>query len=197
MGESVCTHHDECPELLGSREEGTEFRVGQFLAVDIGQDFDALQFQVLLRSRVRRTAGSGSCKVTTPSPTNRSGLRGAEYSATPSLARRCACSAILGSNRNNNTGVARCHDLDVDAHLVKIEQAAIDRVMTSPTSCCAFMSLAAVSQNAPANPAEVDMRLGRAWRPGAGTDMGVNVDRRGRWAPGEAICVVDACCSRP
>jgi len=34
-------------ELLGFREEGAKFRVRQFLAVDIGQDLDALQFQIV------------------------------------------------------------------------------------------------------------------------------------------------------
>jgi len=42
MGKPVRVHHDEGAELLGFGKEGTEFRIGQFLAVDIGQDFDAL-----------------------------------------------------------------------------------------------------------------------------------------------------------
>src|SRR6266436_8287239 len=43
MGESVWMHHNERPELLGLRKERPEFWIGQFLAIDIGQDLDALQ----------------------------------------------------------------------------------------------------------------------------------------------------------
>src|ERR1700746_1746 len=47
MREPVRVHHDECSELLGAGEEGTEFGIGQFLAINVGQDFDTSQFEVL------------------------------------------------------------------------------------------------------------------------------------------------------
>src|SRR5260370_35712818 len=39
-------HHDERTELLGLCEERPEFRIGQFPAIDVSQDLDALQFQL-------------------------------------------------------------------------------------------------------------------------------------------------------
>ena len=47
MGEAIRVHHDECPELLGFGKKRPEFRVGQFLAVYIGQYLHALQFQTV------------------------------------------------------------------------------------------------------------------------------------------------------
>src|SRR5882724_1152327 len=47
VGKAVRMHHDECPEMFGPCKEGAEFWIRQFLAIDIGQDFDALQFQIL------------------------------------------------------------------------------------------------------------------------------------------------------
>src|SRR3981081_4832556 len=46
MSKSIRMHHGERPELLGLGKERPESRIRQFLAIDVGQDLDALQFQL-------------------------------------------------------------------------------------------------------------------------------------------------------
>ena len=126
MGEAVRMHHDEGAELFGPGKERAEFRVGQFLAVDIGQDLDALQLQVIhdvveLADRDLRL------------------LQGhdAEPDKSVGLARAIFRDAVIGEPMGGfgDLGVDRVvalsrrrrHDLNVDAHVVEVGQAAVDR----------------------------------------------------------------------
>ena len=95
LRKAVGMKHDERAELFGSGEERPINRVRQFLAVDIGEDLDALQFQ--MRHDIIEFA-HGQFRLlqrTPPRPRNLSGRR-AQNSATPSLAMRWASSAIFG-----------------------------------------------------------------------------------------------------
>ena len=89
----------------------------------------------------------------------------------------------------------RCHDLDIDAHLVEIEQAAIDRghdladVLFLLRIDLLGRGIRKICQR---DTADIDMRLRQLGSLGH-HDVGVNVDRDGRRPPGEAIGVVDAC----
>ena len=127
MGEAVRMHHDEGAELLGPGEERTEFRIGQFLAVDIGQDFDALQLQVLhdvveFAHRDLRLLQGDDAETDEPVGLARAIFRHAVIGEAMRGFRD------LGIDRIITLGPgARRDDLDIDAHLVEIEQAAIDR----------------------------------------------------------------------
>src|SRR6202011_1201616 len=85
------------------------------------------------------------------------------------------------------------HDLNVDAHLVEIEQTAVDRghdfadVLVLLRIDFPGCGIGKIRQR---DPADIDMRLRQLG--GLGNhDVGVNVDRDRRWPPGEAVGVVD------
>ena len=193
MGESVRMHHDEGAELLGPGEERPEFRIGQFLAVDIGQDLDALQFQVVhdvveFADRDLRLLQGDD----------------AEPDEAVRLARAIFRHAVIGEamggfgdfriDRVVALARRRRHDLDVDAHLVEIEQAAVDRGHDLADVLLLLrvdLLGGGIGEMRQRNPAEIDMRLRQLGGLGH-HDMGVNVDRGGRRTPGEAVGVVDA-----
>ena len=119
-------HHDECAELFGPYKERPEFRVGQFLAVDIGQDLDAFQLQFAhdvfeLAHRELRFLQRDHAEADEP-------VR---------LARAVLDNALIGDlvgrfgyfwiNRVVTLARRRGHDLDIDAHPVEVGQPAIDR----------------------------------------------------------------------
>ena len=126
MGEAVRMHHDEGAELLGAGKERAEFRIGQFLAVDIGQDLDALQFQVLhdvvefAHRDLRLLQGDDA------EPDKAVGLARAIFRDAVIGEAMCAF-GDLGIDRVVTLRRRGRDDLDVDAHVVEIEQAAIDR----------------------------------------------------------------------
>ena len=187
-------HHDECPELLGASEEGTEFRIGQFLAVDIGQDLDALQFQVLhdiveFTDRELRLLQRDDAEPDKPVRLARAIFRHAIIGETMGRFRD------FGIDRIVTLGRRRRHDLDIDAHLVEIEQAAIDR--GHDLADVLFLLRVdfpggGIGKMRQRDPAEIDMGL-RELGGLRHDDVGVNVDRGGGGAPGEAVCVVVAC----
>lgn len=46
LSKPVRMHHDECAKQFGSGKKRTEFRVGQLLPIYVGQNLDALHFQI-------------------------------------------------------------------------------------------------------------------------------------------------------
>ena len=182
----------KAPSCSALGEERPEFRIGQFLAVDIGQDLDALQFQVVhdvveFADRDLRL------------------LQGhdAEPDKAVGLARAIFRHAVIGEAMRGlrDLGVDRVvalarrrgDDLDVDAHAVEVAQAAIDggHDLADVLFLLRIDFLAGgIGEMRQRNPADVDMRLRQLGRLG-NDDMGVNVDRgRGR-TPGEAVGVMD------
>jgi hypothetical protein len=89
----------------------------------------------------------------------------------------------------------RRHDLNVDTHLVEIEQATVDRghdladillLLRVDFPGCG------IGEVRERHPADIDMRLRQLG--GLGNhDVGMNIDGGGRRAPGEAVGVVDTC----
>ena len=175
----------KAPSCFGPGEERPEFRIGQFLAVDIGQDLDALQLQVvhdvveLAHREFRLLQGDD-----------------AQPDEAVRLARAIFGDAVIGEAMGGfrDLGVDRIvalarrrrDDLDVDAHLVEIEQPAIDRghdVADVLLLLRVDLPGGGVGEMRQRDPAEVDMRL----RERGGLrhhDMRVNVDGGRGWPPG-------------
>src|SRR4029079_17263549 len=146
-----------------------------------------------------RTASSGSCSVTTPRPTNRSGLRAQSSSfcsvahagaADPfRLARAVFDDAFMGEpvgrfryfriDRIVTLARRRGHDLDVDAHPVEVGQPAIDRghdLGDILFLLCVDFPGGGIGEMRQRDAAEIDMRLrelGGLWN----HDVRVDIDR--------------------
>ncbi len=99
----------------------------------------------------------------------------------------------LGLDRVVTLARRGCHDLNVDAHAVEVEQAAIDRghdLGDVPFLLRIDFLAGGVGKMRQRDPADIDMRL-RQLGGLRDHDMGVNVDRRGGRTPGEAVGIVD------
>ena len=167
MGEAVRVHHDECAELFGPYKERPEFRVGQFLAVDIGQDLDAFQLQFAhdvfeLAHREFRFLQRDHAEADEP-------IR---------LARAVLDDAFIGDpvGRFGYFRINRVVTLfgvghDLDAHPVEVGQPTIV-VMTSAISfsCCALISRVAASAKC-ASGMRLGSTCGRASLAACGTTM--------------------------
>ena len=168
------------PSCSALAKNGRNFGIGQFLAVDVGQDFDALQFQIVhdvveLADRDLRLLQRHDAEPDKP----------------VGLARAIFDHAIIGEamgrfcdfriDRIVALARRRRDDLNIDAHLVEIEQPAIDR---GHDLADIFFLLRidlpgrGVGKMGQRNPADIDMRLRELG--GLGNhDMSVNIDRDG------------------
>ena len=168
------------PSCSALAKKGRNFGSDNSWPVDIGQDFDALQFQVLhdvveFADRDLRLLQGDDAK-----PDEAVGLARAIF-------HHAIIGEAVGGFRDFRIdrviALARRwrHDLNVDTHLVEIEQAAIDRghdladVLLLLRIDFPGCGIGKMRQR---NPADVDMRLRQLG--GLGNhDMGVNVDRGG------------------
>ena len=90
LGETVRVDQHQRAEFLGFLPERRESRIGQLLAVDVGEDLDALEPSFFMQRSSSFAASLPSCIGTPPSATSRS-LCLPTYSAMPSLRARAAC----------------------------------------------------------------------------------------------------------
>ena len=126
VGKSVRMHHDEGPELFCLGEERPEFRIGKFLAVDIGQDLDALQFQrshdvVELADRDLGFLQRDDAKPHKPVGLPRAKLRD------PVVGEAVSGFGDFRIDRIIALVGRRCDELNIDTHSIEVGQAAIDR----------------------------------------------------------------------
>ena len=116
----------KAPSCSALAKNGPEFRIGQFLAVDIGQDLDALQLQVLhdvveFADRDLRLLQGDDAKPDEPVGLARAIFRDAIVGEAMGGFGDFRIDRVVALARRGRD------DLNIDAHLVEIEQAAIDR----------------------------------------------------------------------